>query len=245
MSRARIFLMATSLGLGITFSVFGEKLIADSGSRHIPLLELYTSEGCSSCPPAERWVSSLKDSPDLWKTFVPVVFHVNYWDYLGWTDALSLEGMTERQHAISKLWNSNYVYTPAFSLDGKEWKTLSTRDLISNSTKPITLSIYDDGSSGFTVNIGAGAPSNAILHLVELGMGIDSNVGAGENSGRQLVHDFTVIGWSQKIIHASDRKIHFERPHQSNKYQNTRKAVAVWVEEVGRPQPLQSVGGFL
>src|SRR6187401_2558536 len=57
-----------------------------SGSARASLLELYTSEGCSSCPPAEAWLSSLKDEPRLWRDFVPMAFHVDYWDRLGWRD---------------------------------------------------------------------------------------------------------------------------------------------------------------
>ena len=60
-----------------------------STARQTSLLELYTSEGCSSCPPAEAWLSGLKDNPGLWRDFVPVAFHVDYWNYLGWRDKWS------------------------------------------------------------------------------------------------------------------------------------------------------------
>ena len=56
------------------------------------LVELYTSEGCSSCPPAESWLNGLKESPGLWKDFVPLAFHVDYWDDLGWRDPLAAPG---------------------------------------------------------------------------------------------------------------------------------------------------------
>src|SRR5689334_11142529 len=62
-----------------------------------PLLELFTSEGCSSCPPAEKWLTGLKPSSGLWKDFVPVAFHVDYWDYLGWRDPWSSKTFTDRQ----------------------------------------------------------------------------------------------------------------------------------------------------
>ena len=57
-----------------------------SAPKRTALLELYTSEGCSSCPPAEAWLSRLEYSPRLWRDFVPVAFHVDYWNYLGWKD---------------------------------------------------------------------------------------------------------------------------------------------------------------
>src|SRR5881394_2772067 len=75
-----------------------------SSGEQVALLELYTSEGCSSCPPAETWLSRLKESPKLWKDFVPVAFHVDYWDYLGWKDPFAAKVYTERQHEYASLW---------------------------------------------------------------------------------------------------------------------------------------------
>jgi hypothetical protein len=73
------------------------ELSVQSGPARAHLLELYTSEGCSSCPPAEQWFSTLKQSPRLWKEIVPVAFHVNYWDQLGWKDKLASPANTARQ----------------------------------------------------------------------------------------------------------------------------------------------------
>jgi len=67
----------------------GDQLRFESGEKRVALVELFTSEGCSSCPPAERTLSKLTTHPSLWKTFVPVAFHVNYWDNLGWKDRLA------------------------------------------------------------------------------------------------------------------------------------------------------------
>ena len=72
-------------------------VIFKSSERRTALLELYTSEGCSSCPPAETWLSRLTDSPGLWKDFVPIGFHVDYWDHLGWRDKWGSKAFSERQ----------------------------------------------------------------------------------------------------------------------------------------------------
>src|SRR5271163_2312476 len=92
-----------------------------SGPGRVALIELYTSEGCSSCPPADAWLGGLKDKAGLWDEFVPVQFHVNYWDNLGWKDRLATRDFTAREYAYSSAWGSSSVYTPCFVRNGLEW----------------------------------------------------------------------------------------------------------------------------
>jgi len=92
-----------------------------SEPARVSLIELYTSEGCSSCPPAERWLGGLRSDPGLWKTFVPVAFHVDYWNRLGWPDRFSNRDFTQRQYAYAEGWSGGSVYTPCFVRDGAEW----------------------------------------------------------------------------------------------------------------------------
>src|SRR3989449_10775896 len=102
-------------------------LTFQSSGEQTALIELYTSEGCSSCPPAETWLSRLKASPGLWKDFVPLAFHVDYWDYLGWRDPWANKSFSDRQRAYAKQWRSQSIYTPGFVLNGKEWRAWSGR----------------------------------------------------------------------------------------------------------------------
>ena len=74
------------LAFGIPLMAQAGDKTFESGPQRTHLLELFTSEGCSSCPPAEAWLSKLKADPRLWKDFVPLAFHVDYWDHLGWRD---------------------------------------------------------------------------------------------------------------------------------------------------------------
>jgi hypothetical protein len=97
------------------------EVVFESKPVRAHLIELYTSEGCSSCPPAEEWMSGLKNQPRLWQDIVPVAFHVDYWDRLGWRDPFASKLWTERQGEYSARWKTESVYTPAFVLDGKEW----------------------------------------------------------------------------------------------------------------------------
>ena len=100
-----------------------------SGPAQVPLVELYTSEGCSSCPPAEAWLNRLQSEPGLWRDFVPVSFHVNYWDRLGWPDRFASRAFTERQYAYAEAWGVRTVYTPGFVLNGRDWREKSRRTL--------------------------------------------------------------------------------------------------------------------
>src|SRR5579859_7181132 len=97
----RILLLLPALLAAITMKAQDTNLVFESRTQQTALLELYTSEGCSSCPPAEAWLSRLKGSPVLWKDFVPVAFHVDYWDYLGWRDKLGARQFSERQRAYA------------------------------------------------------------------------------------------------------------------------------------------------
>src|SRR6059058_108688 len=94
----------------------------ESGDTQNSLIELFTSEGCSSCPPAEKWLSALKSSSDLWKKAVPVAFHVDYWDHLGWRDRFAKPEFTSRQRRYAAAWGGDSVYTPGFVVNGREWR---------------------------------------------------------------------------------------------------------------------------
>src|SRR3984957_20276838 len=102
-------------------AAWANNIALDGGARRVTLLELYTSEGCSSCPPAEAWLTNLRNDPRLWREFVPVSFHVNYWDRLGSPDKIASRPFTDRQDAAAAAWGNGCVYTPCFVRDGAEW----------------------------------------------------------------------------------------------------------------------------
>src|SRR5450432_3473856 len=95
-----------------------ETLTFESNETPAVLVELFTSEGCSSCPPADTWLSRLKTSLKLWKSYVPVAYHVDYWNRLGWTDRFSSAEFTARQHRYAAVWQGNSVYTQEVAVKG-------------------------------------------------------------------------------------------------------------------------------
>src|SRR5204862_2851379 len=119
-----------ALAFGITMSyAFAEQpgstrpaTTFESGETQSSLIELFTSEGCSSCPPAEKWLSALKSNQELWKKIIPVAFHVDYWDHLGWRDRFAKPEFTSRQQRYAAAWGGDSLYTPGFVVNGKEWR---------------------------------------------------------------------------------------------------------------------------
>src|SRR5947208_1799033 len=141
--------------------------VFESGPQKVHLLELFTSEGCSSCPPAEAWLSKLKSEPRLWKDFVPLAFHVDYWDHLGWRDPFAAKEWTARQYQYSANWKSERVYTPGFVVDGRESQARSVPS--SSTDKPGVLKISLASNKAFAeFNPMNGAAKDVDLHLAML-----------------------------------------------------------------------------
>jgi hypothetical protein len=220
-----------------------------SADRTTALLELFTSEGCSSCPPAEAWLTRLTDSPRLWKDFVPVAFHVDYWDYLGWRDQWGSRAFSERQRRYAQVWKSDNVYTPGFVLDGKEWQTWANHkdgppaSITGAGLLKVTSSDLRRWQVGFSAL--HSTQSAYELHAALLGSGIISEVRAGENRGRRLVHDFVVLELAQgeSTQNSNGVKGEFRFYHDSKAVQS-RLSIAVWVTAHGSPVPLQATGGW-
>ena len=215
----------------------------ESGPARISLIELYTSEGCSSCPPAEKWLGTLRDDPGLWKVFVPVAFHVNYWDKLGWPDRFASREGTQREYAYADAWGSGNVYTPCFVRDGAEWRTRDGKIPAAGGAGAVAgvLSASYDGA----VLRAEFAPSRAKgggefeIHAALLGGGIVSKVTRGENRGESLKHEFVSLALAHG---APDADIALVKKDVAGV---TRYALAVWVTRRGELAPIQAVGGWL
>ena len=227
--------------------------IAKSGPSSVALLEVFSSEGCSSCPPAEEWASHLAKDSGLWKDFVPVVFHVDYWDNLGWKDRFSDNQYTQRQKAYADAWGSGSIYTPGFVLNGKEWRDWYGARSIEHLHKKDSgiLAIDRSGAETFIISFtpdGALASSGSYhAHAALLGSGIVSEISAGENTGRRLKHDFTVLDYAEKDMKMlSGGRFEQEFVFKSSKHPEIKdRAIAAWVTSGDNVEPLQSTGADL
>lgn len=161
---------------------------ADSGGRRLHLLELYTSEGCSSCPPADRYLSGLRNEANV----VPLAFHVDYWNHLGWPDRFAKPEYSRRQRDGAAANDSRFVYTPQFVLDGRDWRRGGSNPPWRTEARGQRLNLdltWRKGRLG-AQGTWAGAAGQAYLALYE--NALESAVAAGENQGRKLRHDFVV-----------------------------------------------------
>jgi hypothetical protein len=236
------FVLCLLLFAGSTFSVTaGDVLRFSSDNRQVHLIELYTSQGCSSCPPADRWLNQFKSDKRLWKRIVPVAFHVDYWDYLGWSDTLASQQYSDRQRQYRNSGNIPAVYTPGFVLNGKEWKGWFSRDPLPFTEAKTGMLSAELNQHKLTVNYSQHQPGMS-LHVAILGFDIESDIKDGENAGHRLPYDFVVLAHQSYM--ASGGQWQLELPPVRD---NTagRYGLALWVTSADNPRPVQATGGWL
>ena len=221
-----------------------------SAPERTALLELYTSEGCSSCPPAEEWFSGLQNSPRLWKDFAPVAFHVDYWDALGWKDAWAAEEYSERQRAYGQLWHSENIYTPEYVLNGREWRGWFTGKSgpKSSGERVGVLTVVSADTNHWQVSFVPEkiADYHYQVHAALLAGGIVSDVKVGENRGRRLNHDFAAVQLLQTGMTSGNGIVRGKFPLNPAGFKSGKtSALVVWVTKAGEFQSLQATGGWL
>lgn len=216
--------VAALAALGTALPAPAASCTAKSTARTAAFVELYTSEGCSSCPPAEHWLSSLKAAARPSSDVVPLALHVDYWDYIGWKDPYAKPAFSARQRAIAALQHAPFVYTPQVLLQGRDFRswgsTAFKRAVARINALParadISLAIERPGEGALRVEASAWVPdpqrrAAAALYLAVYQNRLHSRVEAGENEGRTLAHDFVVRDWIGPIDFASDGRARDKR----------------------------------
>jgi hypothetical protein len=182
---------AACLGLGAAGAMAQPQCKAESAPTLTPVIELYTSEGCSSCPPADRWLSTLKASAASGRAVVQA-FHVGYWDYIGWIDRFASPAHTTRQRQLSSQSGLSGIYTPQVVRNGRDWRDWA-KALESAGPARARIALQKNADDAFEAVVtpaeGVGAWS-AYWTVTEHGH--SSKVKAGENAGELLLHDFVV-----------------------------------------------------
>lgn len=216
-------------------------LVLDSGEEQLTLLELFTSQGCSSCPPAERWLNSYLHKDALWREVVPVAWHVDYWDYIGWKDPFAHPEFGERQRKYAQGGGARTVYTPEFFLNGREWRGWTLR-------LPPRASDRRPGNLHVEVKDGqlhARFPANGQamrLHATILGSGLVTDIARGENRNSTLVEEFVVLDHRQADSASGEWQLDLPATGYAGAQ---RYALACWVSTTGSARPVQAAGGWL
>jgi hypothetical protein len=164
------------------------------------VVELFTSQGCSSCPPADALIHEIANDPAMRGRVIPLAFHVDYWDSLGWRDPFSSAEWTQRQTRYARTMHLNSAYTPQAVVNGTREFVGSNRAAMSaaleksSNEKPradITLTARREGNS-LIANIHASVPATDDLILAIVEDGVTTKVEHGENAGRKLTNDAIV-----------------------------------------------------
>lgn len=260
MKRSIQQLTTFSVAMTIAVSVLTAPLAAKEFVSQVnaaEVIELYTSEGCSSCPPADRWLTSLKNNPDTFKSLIPMAFHVDYWDYIGWKDRFAKPAYSLRQRQYVNTGGVSQAYTPQMVVNSGEWREFISgqRKWVPNDRNVGVLkaSIPDGSNTAFVrfspfKQSGNQTSSHQlkkyVVNIAVLGMGLSSNVTAGENHDSKLTHDFVVLNHLKRTVSASPSQWRLKMPKTPEAGQS-KSAVAIWLSEPGSQRIIQATGGYL
>jgi hypothetical protein len=177
---------------------------------NVVVLELFTSQGCSSCPAADQLLTKLSQDPNLSGRVVPLAFHVDYWNYIGWSDPFSSPAWTQRQNVYEKALRNDQLYTPQLVIQGTSHVTGSDeggalREIANAMNAERTAKIFISGvnveedtlRSSASVEMVASIRSDLKLYAALFENALVTPIKRGENNGRTLRNDFVVRGFSE------------------------------------------------
>jgi hypothetical protein len=206
--KIHLFVLALFLGSAASADA-AMQCRAQSSRTTTALVELYTSEGCDSCPPADRWLSSLGARGYAPDRVVPIALHVDYWDYIGWKDPYAKQAFSARQRKMASLARAAMVYTPQVLLQGRDFRSWAAgafeQEVAKINALPakarISLLLERRQPGAFEVEataelLDSSRKADAALYLGVYENKLVSEVKAGENRGKSLAHDYVVLQWA-------------------------------------------------
>ena len=213
------------------------------------MLELYTSEGCSSCPPADKFMSRVKRANISDQQLIPLSFHVTYWDHIGWKDRFSHPQHDVRQRKLAKLNNSSEVYTPQFIMNGKDFRRHGSFD---NEIVRI-----NSIAAEYRLELSASLNADAIDVVLDTRRSIDNNdkaaafiafyehglsseVTRGENKGEQLHHDYVVRELKGPYLIDKDQSV-FKASFARSDYKIENSGIVAFIHKPKSSEILQAV----
>ena len=185
-------LIAAALGL-VTLAASLQAAQAQT-IRPKAVVELFTSQGCSSCPPADALLTSLAEEGDV----IALAYHVDYWDYVGWQDTFGSEDYSDRQRAYAKSWGSSRIYTPQMVVNGKKAVVGSRRSevhsALDQASMPLDVELTNQGDMLRIAIEPDASLDDAVVWLVTYLDRADVAIETGDNAGKSMVYTQVVTG---------------------------------------------------
>ena len=210
----KIAVASTCIAIGaLGMPVYAEQCSAKSPAHTLALVELYTSEGCDSCPPADKWLRSIPTIRGA-NGVVPLSLHVDYWDYIGWKDPFARPQFASRQRELSAVQGRTFVYTPQVVFGGRDYRRWGSGGEFLDDVKKtnaqsaradIEISIITQPGGRIEARVETRVPdmrhrADTALYLAIYQNGLSTIVAAGENRGKTLAHDFVTRAWAEPVI---------------------------------------------
>lgn len=208
----------------------------EAGARPRAVLELFTSQGCSSCPPADALLARLGREPDL----IALAYHVDYWDYIGWPDSFAQPAHADLQRAYAGGWHKDRIYTPQLVINGRTETVGSNRSAVHEALEATALSLevalsVDDGMLDIAIPQTPDAPKARIVLVTTLSQA-DVAIPRGENRDRTLT--YTDIVLTRRVLGMLERNepTHLRLPMAELKKDGCDR-IAILVQEERRDAP--------
>jgi hypothetical protein len=242
-----IFRPSTGLLLALAFPVLAPGS-ASAETLHIApkaVVELFTSQGCSSCPPADALLTSLAESDKV----VALAYHVDYWDYVGWKDTFAQEAYSDRQRAYAKGWGSSRIYTPQMVVNGAKAVVGSRRNEVQDAVDKADLPLAMDVTLRNDM-LKISVPANpdlpdAVVWLVTYLDRADVKIESGENAGKSIVYTQVVTGRQVLGMWENDNGAELKLPiNEVLGAANTGFAVLVQQEKNGLPGAILAAAAY-
>ncbi len=205
------------------------------------VVELFTSQGCSSCPPADALLTSLAERSDV----VALAYHVDYWDYIGWEDTFGDKAYSDRQRDYAKSWGSSRIFTPQMVINGGKGVIGSKRHdvhrAIESAQLPLTVSLQKHNDM-LSVTVPADAQQfDATIWLVTYIDRADVSIESGDNAGKTVGYTHVVNGRQVLGMWEAEAGAHLKLPI-SEIMSNGSSGVAVIVQQERNDLPGPIIG---
>jgi hypothetical protein len=188
----------------------------------------------------------LKSDPQLWQSIVPLAFHVDYWNYLGWRDPFSDSKFSQRQRLYARKGYVNTVYTPGMFKNGREWRRWYSQRTVNAPAQNrvgVLSATIEKGRIAASFDPVLSLDQPIVLNIALLGFDLSTQVPAGENRGKNLQHDFVVLTW--KRTHSKNAPYTWTVETDNFNNMSQAKGIAFWLSKPDDPTPIQATGGWL